>query len=195
MNKTALGLFVLCCSSLFFLCAFANTFEERALQARFSGWMKDNKRSYDSEEFLKRWNQWRVNAQFVEQHNSDPNQTYEVEMNEYADMSIEEFTRVYLGLIRAPEVDDEAEFINGTNPFPEDHEGQKRQSVPATFDWRTQGAVTPVKNQGSCGDCYNFAATGSIEGAWKIAKGQLVSLSEQHLCKFIFPIIEMLREC
>ncbi len=184
MNKTVLGLFVLC-SSLFMLCAFAVSVEERALQARFTGWMKENKRSYESEEFLKRWNQWRDNALFVEQHNSDPTQTYKVGMNEYADMSTEEFSRVYLGLIRESgaeegSLEEDEDFLNGTNPFPE----EKRMAVPATFDWRTQGAVTPIKNQGSCGDCYNFAATGSIEGAWKISKGQLVSLSEQELCKY-----------
>ncbi len=179
-NKAALGLFVLC-GSLLFLCAFSAKIEERELQARFTGWMKEHKRSYENEEFLRRWNQWRDNALFVEQHNNDPNQTYKVAMNQYGDMTPEEFSRVYLGLINEPEVEkqpspSDANFINSTNPF------AKRQSVPATFDWRTQGAVTTVKNQGSCGDCYNFAATGAVEGAWKISKGELVSLSEQHLC-------------
>ncbi len=179
MNKAALGLFVLC-GSLLLLCAFAQSSfsrEERELQSRFSGWMREHKRSYESSEFVRRWNTWKANAKFVEKHNSDPKQTYKVAMNQFGDMSPQEFKRVYLGLIREEGIEDKPA-LNGTNPF----YAEKKRSIPASFDWRTQGAVTDIKNQGQCGDCYNFATTASVEGAWQIAKGELVSLSEQHLC-------------
>jgi C1A family cysteine protease len=56
-----------------------------------------------------------------------------------------------------------------------------RATLPKSVDWRTQGAVSPVKNQGQCGSCWAFAATGAIEGQLFRSTGQFPNLSDQNL--------------
>ncbi|MFQ5869362.1 MAG: C1 family peptidase [Candidatus Zixiibacteriota bacterium] len=49
------------------------------------------------------------------------------------------------------------------------------------FDWRERGGVTPVKDQGECGSCWDFGATGAIESAVLIADTVEWDLSEQQI--------------
>jgi hypothetical protein len=46
-------------------------------------------------------------------------------------------------------------------------------------DWRSK--MNSVKNQGSCGSCWAFAATATVEGRYAIKHGSKVVLSEQQM--------------
>jgi cathepsin L len=56
-----------------------------------------------------------------------------------------------------------------------------RDDPPDSFDYRDQGAVNPIKDQGQCGSCWAFSAIGAQESQWFLATGSLLNLSEQNL--------------
>lgn len=42
-------------------------------------------------------------------------------------------------------------------------------SLPSSFDARTMGFIGPIKDQGSCGSCWDFSGTGLVEVAYNKA--------------------------
>lgn len=125
---------------------------------------------YNGGEDLKRFAVFKANVDFIHDSNAQ-NLTYTLGVNQFADLTSQEFAEQYTGL-KQP-----------TNPFGDlpylGRHSYTGDALPSSVDWTTTGAVTPVKNQGQCGSCWSFSTTGSLEGAWQIATGNQVSLSEQ----------------
>merc|ERR1712121_29726 len=111
-----------------------------------------------------------ANLKRIEQHNAEHAQgkhSYWLGVNQFADLTNDEFVDLHTGF-RAVEPEMETADLSG-------------MAAPLTMDWRDNGAVTPVKNQGQCGSCWAFSTIGTVEGALAISSGNLVSLSEQNL--------------
>ena len=70
---------------------------------------------------------------------------------------------------------------NGTLLGAKKNNNRKRYGLPKSVDWRKTGAVTGVKNQGRCGGCWAFAASGALEGLHYLKKKKLVSFSDQQM--------------
>merc|ERR1711991_17214 len=98
--------------------------------------------------------------------------TYRLKVNKFADLTTSEFVSQYTGY-KPNNVWSGLKHL-GTH-------GYVGEPLADAVDWTTKGAVTPVKNQGQCGSCWAFSTTGSLEGAWFIATGDLSPLSEQQL--------------
>uniref|UniRef100_A0A0K8T4R1 Cathepsin L n=1 Tax=Lygus hesperus TaxID=30085 RepID=A0A0K8T4R1_LYGHE len=96
--------------------------------------------------------------------------TYFLGLNHLADLLPTESAKMLNGYKRTGPKSALLEVFDGVNA-----------TLPAAVDWRTKGAVTPIKNQGGCGSCWAFSTTGALEGQHKLKQGKLYSLSEQQL--------------
>jgi C1A family cysteine protease len=133
-------------------------------QERFS------KRYSTIQELETRFAIFRKNFIEILAHNADLSQNFTMGVNQFTDLTPEEFRAQFVGGLKT-EVGS-----YGCKSFSSSASG-----APSSIDWRSKGAVTSVKDQGQCGSCWTFSATGAVEGAWAISKGQLIDLSEQEL--------------
>jgi cathepsin L len=119
---------------------------------------------------------WESNIKFINTHNLEASlgkHTYTLKMNKYGDLTNKEFIGMMNGFNKTKTMvksSGNPTFLKPSNV-----------QIPDSVDWRKQGYVTPIKDQGQCGSCWAFSAVASLEGQHFKASGQLVSLSEQNL--------------
>lgn len=108
----------------------------------------------------------------VIEHNSKNSGNFMVGLNQFSDLTDEEFETRYLG-----EMPDEGQ---GKDPsFITEKSLMASQLDPV--DWREKGVVNPVKDQGHCGSCWTFSTVGPIESHYAMKYGKLIVLAEQQL--------------
>ncbi|XP_021071348.1 LOW QUALITY PROTEIN: cathepsin Q-like [Mus pahari] len=143
-----------------------------SLDFEWKEWMKKYEKSYSLEEEVLKRAVWEENVKRIKLHNRENalgKNSYTMEINDFADMTDEEFKEVVMGV---------------TLPVDNTRKSLWKRALdalPKFVDWRNEGYVTRVRNQRKCNSCWAFPVTGAIEGQMFKKTGKLIPLSVQNL--------------
>ncbi|KAL1805183.1 hypothetical protein ACET3Z_028251 [Daucus carota] len=136
---------------------------------RFARFAHRYGKSYETtDEMKRRFSIFSESLEMIRSHNKKK-LPYTLGVNRFADLTWEEFSKEKLGAAQNCSAT-----LKGSHKLTD-------VVLPKKKDWREEGIVSPVKNQGSCGSCWTFSTTGALEAAYTQAFGKGISLSEQQL--------------
>ncbi|XP_020238710.2 ervatamin-B [Cajanus cajan] len=158
---------------IFWTCAYrvmSRTLYESSVAKAHEEWMFKYERSYaDDAEKDKRFKIFMENLEYIEKFNNDENKRYKLGLNQFSDLTEQEFIASHTGLkIPSGLHSSSVTLLNLTD-------------IPTSLNWKDKGAVTDIKDQRDCGSCWAFSAVAAVEGIYQIKTNNLISLSEQQL--------------
>ncbi|XP_051007076.1 testin-2-like [Acomys russatus] len=143
-----------------------------SLDVAWHEWKIKHGKTFNMNEEILRRAVWEKNFQMIDLHNweyLEGKHDFTMAMNAFGDLSDAEFKEMMTGFqmqrIKKTHVIQDPLFLY----------------APKYVDWREQGYVTLVKNQGHCASSWAFSATGALEGQMFRKTGRLIPLSEQNL--------------
>lgn len=147
--------------------------KETYIFSKFQAFLKEFGKSYTTiEEYTARFQVFKANYERIESFSVKATTLHSYGITQFMDLTKQEFRNKYLTL-KVSLLD---QLKNSATPFE-----SQNLTAPTSVDWRSAGAVGPVKNQGECGSCWAFSTTANLEGLYYIRNKQSVVLSEQSL--------------
>jgi cathepsin F len=158
---------------------------DNTLYKKYEQFMKDYEKSYDSiDEMVKRFDVFKKNymASKLEVEKMQSTEQVSYGTTQFMDLTPEEFEKQYLTL-NVGELPTESDtYYKQDNQNTEDFlKPRNLEEIPESWDWREHGAVSAVRQQGSCGSCWAFTTVSNVESQYFLKTGKLLSLSEQQL--------------
>jgi cathepsin L len=133
----------------------------------FVAYMRTHNLLYTGSEYQLRLGIYLANARWVREFNQ-AGRSFTVALNHLAILTPAEYTSLL-----------------GSTPRHQSRPATAKRTrvaeAPDSWDWRTEGIIQVIKDQGQCGSCWAFAAIAAAESAVAIKTGTLYSLSEQNL--------------
>ncbi|KAF6209693.1 hypothetical protein GE061_015442 [Apolygus lucorum] len=117
------------------------------------------------------------NLNKIVRFNEANRRTYELGLNELADLTSKEIPKGLTPYRKAPNFIG-WRVLDQTPTVKFEATGVK---LPNHVDWRDKGVVTPVKNQHNCLACYSFVAVDAIEIQYFMKTGKQIPLSQQQI--------------
>ncbi|ESQ54998.1 hypothetical protein EUTSA_v10027165mg [Eutrema salsugineum] len=139
----------------------------------YKTWMSNHGKRYVNSlgEKENRFQIFKENLRFIDQHNAK-NLSYQLGVTRFADLTVQEYQELFSQTLKPRQRD--LRISRRYVPLDVD-------LLPESVDWRNEGAVSEIKDQGTCNSCWAFSSVASVEGINKIVTGELVTLSEQEL--------------
>jgi hypothetical protein len=139
----------------------------------FDQYLKDFGKPYEhgTDEYMYRRDLFGDRLLSVRNHNADVTKTYKRGVNMFSDMSAAEW-KSYNKNKKSPFRQAPTQVYTGEDSVP----------IPDEVDYRTWTSprvLTAVKHQGSCGNCWAFSATETMEAHYALLTGKLPVLSPQ----------------
>ncbi|KAK7480078.1 hypothetical protein BaRGS_00028715 [Batillaria attramentaria] len=139
----------------------------------FRSWAAEHDRRYKSQEELEtRFTAFLNNLKYINSLNLQHRGETVFAVNQFADMSPEEFRQKVLMPSRKSPLHPPSRYM--TVPTVVD-------PLPDSFDWTDKHMVTAVKDQGTVGTCWAFSTIGNIEGQWAMQGKPLTNLSVEQV--------------
>ena len=152
----------------------ALTLADQSTLQKFNDFKLKYKKAYRNiNEEVERFDIFKANLAEIDAPNNGRS-SYKKGINQFTDLTKEEFKETYLGLKTFPSG------LSSAEKMVKQARNSSRE-LPDSVNWVEEGAVTGVKNQGACGSCWAFSLTSQVESYNYLATGQLVELSTQQV--------------